>query len=93
MQNNTEVQFGAINLITDKPYEILKKSTSDFDLDQIDYSRKRQARAHAVQTVLHFMNTQASKWYPEALSLENLVDLQSEEEVSFSVNQCSGIYK
>lgn len=47
--NKTNIQFGAVNLITDKPYAILEKQTTAHSLDILDYQRKQKAREKAVE--------------------------------------------
>jgi hypothetical protein len=52
IKNKTNVKFGAINLITDKPFSLLQEQHSDHDLDRIDMSKKKQARSEAVKFLL-----------------------------------------
>lgn len=51
-KNKANVKFGAINLVTDKPFSLLQEQHSEHDLDRIDMNKKKQARAAAVQFLL-----------------------------------------
>lgn len=50
--NESNVMFGAVNLITDKPAHILDNSEADHDLDRVDYEKKDRARRSAVRLAL-----------------------------------------
>lgn len=52
LKTKAAIQFGAVNLITDKPYDLLKTTTSEYGLDQIDHTKKNLARYRAVSFVL-----------------------------------------
>lgn len=51
-KNNTLINFGALNVVTDKPYNILSELTESYDLDRVDTKKKSEARNLAVDTVL-----------------------------------------
>lgn len=51
-QNKTEIKFGAINLITDKPYSILTKEPVKNGLDHLNSELKEKARLNAVKLSL-----------------------------------------
>lgn len=46
------VKFGAVNLITDRPADILGERHAEHDLDRVDWERKRRAREAAVGLAL-----------------------------------------
>ncbi len=50
------IKFSAINLITDKPYVLLQKNKSDFDLDHINRNEKNSSRAKAVEFFLETLD-------------------------------------
>lgn len=52
LKNKSKVQFGAVNVITDKPIAILSAEKSHSDLDKVDHSLKEKARRQAVQLAL-----------------------------------------
>lgn len=47
-KNNTQIKFGAVNIITDLPGRILLKGRVEVDLDRIDLNLKRLRREQAV---------------------------------------------
>ncbi|MEZ0393321.1 MAG: hypothetical protein ACAH59_13965 [Pseudobdellovibrionaceae bacterium] len=51
--NNTKILFGAVNVITDKPYSSLTGDTSDHDLDRLDLEKKQRARETSVAIALN----------------------------------------
>jgi hypothetical protein len=51
-KNKSNVKFGAINLITDKPFSLLQSQHSEHDLDRIDKTKKSHARMAAVEFLL-----------------------------------------
>lgn len=52
IKNKANVKFGAINLVTDKPFSLLQEHHSVHDLDRIDIIKKKRARATAVKFLL-----------------------------------------
>lgn len=51
-QNPHQIQFNAVNVITDKPVSVLLKETTQSDLDRLDRNQKAKARTMAVQLAL-----------------------------------------
>lgn len=52
VKNKTNIKFGAINLVTDKPFALLQDQHAEHDLDRIDMGKKKKARAAAVKFLL-----------------------------------------
>ncbi len=51
-QNPHQIQFNAVNVITDKPVSLLLKEKTQSDLDRLDRDQKAKARTMAVQLAL-----------------------------------------
>lgn len=51
------IQFGAINVITDKPYQLLEETNHEFSLDYIDHSQKGKSRVAAVNFILNNLSS------------------------------------
>lgn len=52
----TAIQFGAINVITDRPFDVLKKENSSFNLDRVDHAQKQAAKYRAVDLILESLD-------------------------------------
>ncbi len=61
-QNGTNVAFGALNLITDKPQSLEYTFSSDADLTKINFDRKSKARMLAVGSALRTLRSSASQF-------------------------------
>lgn len=56
--NHTDIKFGAVNVITDKPYGVISDETSEHNLDTLNYEKKQKAREMSVSIALNsiFLN-------------------------------------
>ncbi|MFZ3230626.1 MAG: hypothetical protein WA160_10515 [Pseudobdellovibrio sp.] len=52
LKNKTEIKFGAVNIVTDKPYAILTNELVQNSLDVLNYELKQKAREQAVSISL-----------------------------------------
>lgn len=61
IKKNSDILFGAINLITDKPINALSQNENLYSLDSINYESKQAARLKAVRLLLESISSIENK--------------------------------